>query len=158
MNPASVGSQQNECGSLLLLRKVGPAAMGATRELDHWLGRRYGPSHIGLLYRLHMVRRSSGWMRLGIHPLLLLNSAQMITTALNVGSDGAINLGAGPTFGILIAILFTHGLVCSAATAVLARLNIFYVIVNGKLHCFTSEVAIEPYGPPLEQSAPPSQP
>ncbi|RPD67510.1 amino acid transporter [Lentinus tigrinus ALCF2SS1-7] len=56
--------------------------------------------------------------------------AQMITTALNVGSDGAINLGAGPTFGILLAILFTHGLVCSAATAVLARLNIFYVIVN----------------------------
>nr|VWO96338.1 Glyoxaloxidase 1 [Ganoderma boninense] len=56
--------------------------------------------------------------------------AQMITTALNVGSDGAINLGAGPTFGILIAILFTHAMVCSAATAVLARLNIFYVIVN----------------------------
>ncbi|TFK82105.1 amino acid transporter [Polyporus arcularius HHB13444] len=56
--------------------------------------------------------------------------AQMITTALNVGSDGAINLGAGPTFGILLAILFTHGIVCSAATSVLARLNIFYVIVN----------------------------
>ena len=43
----------------------------------------------------------------------------MITTALNVGSDGAINLGAGPTFGILLAILFTHGIVCSAATGVL---------------------------------------
>ncbi|KAI0328237.1 amino acid transporter [Cubamyces sp. BRFM 1775] len=56
--------------------------------------------------------------------------AQMIVTALNVGSDGAINLGAGPTFGILLAILFTHGIVCSAATAVIARLNIFYVIVN----------------------------
>ena len=55
----------------------------------------------------------------------------MITTALNVGSDGAIDLGAGPTFGILLAILFTHGLVCSAATSVLARLNIFYVLVNG---------------------------
>ena len=55
----------------------------------------------------------------------------MITTALSVGSDGAINLGAGPTFGILLAILFTHGIVCSAATAILARLNIFYVIVNG---------------------------
>ncbi|KAI0677734.1 amino acid transporter [Trametes maxima] len=56
--------------------------------------------------------------------------AQMTVTALNVGSDGAINLGAGPTFGILLAILFTHGIVCSAATSVLARLNIFYVIVN----------------------------
>lgn len=61
------------------------------------------------------------------------SSAQMITTALFVGSDGAIDLGAGPTFGILLAILFTHGLVCSAATAVIARLNIFYVIVNGEL-------------------------
>ncbi|THH31098.1 hypothetical protein EUX98_g3095 [Antrodiella citrinella] len=56
--------------------------------------------------------------------------AQMITTALAVGSDGAITLGSGPTFGILLAILFTHGIVCSAATSVLARLNIFYVIVN----------------------------
>ncbi|EJF62151.1 amino acid transporter [Dichomitus squalens LYAD-421 SS1] len=56
--------------------------------------------------------------------------AQMITTALSVGSDGKINLGAGPTFGILLAILFTHGIVCSAATAVIARLNIFYVIIN----------------------------
>ncbi|KAH9939389.1 amino acid transporter [Epithele typhae] len=56
--------------------------------------------------------------------------AQMITTALSVGSDGAINLGAGPTFGILLAILFTHGIVCSAATSVLARLNLFYVAVN----------------------------
>ena len=60
----------------------------------------------------------------------------MITTALNVGSDGAIDLGAGPTFGILLAILFTHGLVCSAATSVLARLNIFYVLVNGMCEGF----------------------
>ncbi|KAI0737826.1 amino acid transporter [Daedaleopsis nitida] len=56
--------------------------------------------------------------------------AQMITTALSVGSDGAIVLGAGPTYGILLAILFTHGIVCSAATWVIARLNIFYVLVN----------------------------
>ncbi|OJT12513.1 hypothetical protein TRAPUB_10914 [Trametes pubescens] len=56
--------------------------------------------------------------------------AQMIVTALSVGSDGTINLGAGATFGILLAILFTHGLVCSAATSVIARLNIFYVLIN----------------------------
>ena len=60
-------------------------------------------------------------------------SAQMITTALAVGSDGAINLGNGPTFGILLAILFLHGIVCSAATSVLARLNLFYVLINGEL-------------------------
>ena len=55
----------------------------------------------------------------------------MITTALAVGSDGAINLGDGPTFGILLAILFLHGIVCSAATGILARLNLFYVVING---------------------------
>lgn len=41
-------------------------------------------------------------------------------------------MSPGATYGILLAILFAHGLVCSAATNVLARLNLFYVIVNGK--------------------------
>ena len=62
------------------------------------------------------------------------HSAQMITTALNVGSNGSIALGNGPTYGILVAILFTHGIVCSAGTAILARLNLFYVLVNGECH------------------------
>lgn len=55
----------------------------------------------------------------------------MITTAITVGSDGAVVLGSGPTYGILLAILFSHGIVCSAATRVLARLNLFYVVING---------------------------
>lgn len=59
----------------------------------------------------------------------------MITTAIAVGSDGAVNLGSGPTYGILLAILFVHGVVCSAATSVLARLNLFYVIINGARDC-----------------------
>lgn len=59
------------------------------------------------------------------------DSAQMITSAITVGSDGAIVLSSGATYGILLAILFCHGLVCSAATNVLARLNLFYVMVNG---------------------------
>lgn len=59
------------------------------------------------------------------------DSAQMITSAITVGSDGAIVLGSGATYGILLAILLCHGLVCSAATNVLARLNLFYVMVNG---------------------------
>ncbi|KAG9313229.1 amino acid transporter [Chiua virens] len=57
--------------------------------------------------------------------------AQMITSAITVGSDGAIVLSSGATYGILLTILFCHGLVCSAATHILARLNLFYVIVNG---------------------------
>lgn len=60
----------------------------------------------------------------------------MITTAIAVSSDGAVSLGNGPTFGILLAILFLHGCVCSAATSILARLNLFYVIVNGLISFF----------------------
>ncbi|EKM56083.1 uncharacterized protein PHACADRAFT_257146 [Phanerochaete carnosa HHB-10118-sp] len=56
--------------------------------------------------------------------------AQMITTAVNVGTDGRVALGNGPTYGILLALLFTHGMLCSSATGVLARLNIFYVIIT----------------------------
>ena len=63
---------------------------------------------------------------------VVLDSAQMITTAIAVSTDGAMVLGSGPTFGILLTILFTHGVVCSAATSILARLNLFYVIINGK--------------------------
>ncbi|KAJ7643302.1 amino acid/polyamine transporter I [Mycena polygramma] len=59
-----------------------------------------------------------------------LTCAQMITTAIAVGSDGETILSAGATYGILLAILFAHGIVCSAATKVLARLNLFYVVVN----------------------------
>jgi hypothetical protein len=57
----------------------------------------------------------------------------MITTALQVGSDGKVILGDGPTFGILLAILFLHGIVCSAGTRILARLNLYYVLINGSL-------------------------
>ncbi|EGN97033.1 hypothetical protein SERLA73DRAFT_185320 [Serpula lacrymans var. lacrymans S7.3] len=56
--------------------------------------------------------------------------AQMITTAIAVGSNGAVVLSAGATYGILLAILFCHGIVCSAATHILARLNLFYVVIN----------------------------
>lgn len=55
----------------------------------------------------------------------------MITTAIAVSTDGRVVLSAGATFGILIAILFSHGIVCSAATYIIARINIFYVIING---------------------------
>ncbi|OSC97992.1 amino acid transporter [Trametes coccinea BRFM310] len=52
--------------------------------------------------------------------------AQMITAAIAVSTDNTILLGAGPTYGILLAILLVHGFMCSAATRVLARINLFY--------------------------------
>ncbi|KIK05691.1 hypothetical protein K443DRAFT_130275 [Laccaria amethystina LaAM-08-1] len=42
--------------------------------------------------------------------------AQMITTAIAVQTNGAVIMSSGATFGILLAILFTHGVVCSAST------------------------------------------
>lgn len=58
----------------------------------------------------------------------------MITAAIAVGTDGAMNLGAGPTYGILLALLFMHGCICSAATKALARLNLFYAFVTCACH------------------------
>lgn len=55
----------------------------------------------------------------------------MIASAITVGSNGSIVPSSAETYGILLVILFSHGIVCSAATNVLARLNLFYVIING---------------------------
>ncbi|KAL1694173.1 amino acid/polyamine transporter I [Schizophyllum commune] len=56
--------------------------------------------------------------------------AQMITTAISVSSDGETNLSNAATYGILWVILLSHGLVCSSATSILARLNLAYVMIN----------------------------
>ncbi|KAF5376884.1 hypothetical protein D9615_007229 [Tricholomella constricta] len=58
------------------------------------------------------------------------NCAQMIASAISVASDGATNLSSGATYGMLLAILFSHGVLCSAATSIIAKLNIFYVLLN----------------------------
>lgn len=56
--------------------------------------------------------------------------AQMIATATYVGSDGSVKLPPSAIYGILVTLLLVHGVVCSAATRVLARLNVFYVFIN----------------------------
>ncbi|CCM05746.1 uncharacterized protein FIBRA_07978 [Fibroporia radiculosa] len=56
--------------------------------------------------------------------------AEMISTAVSIGTDGSINLGPGPTYGMMLGLLVMHGVVCSAATKVLARLNLFYAFVT----------------------------
>ncbi len=55
----------------------------------------------------------------------------MITTAVAVSTDGTLLLGASPTYGILLAILLVHGMICSAGTRVLARLNLVYGFLTG---------------------------
>lgn len=81
-----------------------------------------------MLHRLYLV--GSSFVPASQHPHQIF-SAQMITTAIAVSTDGAVVLSAGATYGILLAILFSHGIVCSAATNILARLNLFYVVING---------------------------
>ncbi|KAH9922958.1 amino acid transporter [Fomitopsis serialis] len=56
--------------------------------------------------------------------------AQMITTAIAVGTDEKVVLGPGPTYGIFLAMLFLHGVICSAPTRTLARLSLFGAIVT----------------------------
>jgi hypothetical protein len=69
----------------------------------------------------------------------------MITTAIAVQTNGAVIMSSGATFGILLAILFTHGVVCSASTSFLARLNIFYVLINGKCLLFIWQLDIDSF-------------
>ncbi|CEL55192.1 putative amino-acid permease C15C4,04c OS=Schizosaccharomyces pombe (strain 972 / ATCC 24843) GN=SPBC15C4.04c PE=3 SV=1 [Rhizoctonia solani AG-1 IB] len=56
--------------------------------------------------------------------------AVQITAAAAIGSDGNFVATTGQTYGIYLAILLTHALVCSLATEVLARLQSFYVVLN----------------------------
>ena len=56
----------------------------------------------------------------------------MITTAISVGTGNEAILEEGPTYAILCGILILHGFLCSSATQVLARINLFYAFVNGK--------------------------
>lgn len=63
----------------------------------------------------------------------------MITTAITVNTDGAVVMSAGATYGILLAILFFHGVVCSASTSILARLNLAYTALSGECVCICRE-------------------
>ncbi|KAI0705722.1 amino acid transporter [Cerioporus squamosus] len=76
----------------------------------------------------------TGWSNVTGQVVLMCSSdyltANMIVTALNAGSDGAIHLGLGPTYGIMLALLFSHGIICSFKTSILARLNVYYVVLN----------------------------
>ncbi|KAF4593651.1 hypothetical protein EYR40_008439 [Pleurotus pulmonarius] len=55
--------------------------------------------------------------------------AQMMTTAINVGTDGNVIFSSGQTFGLMIAIIISHGICCSAATKIVARLTFYYATI-----------------------------
>jgi amino acid permease (GABA permease) len=55
--------------------------------------------------------------------------AELITTAIAMGTDGAVVLGSGATFGILMAIHLTQSIICSAGTRILARMTIVTMLL-----------------------------
>ncbi|QRV74843.1 amino acid permease [Ceratobasidium sp. AG-Ba] len=56
--------------------------------------------------------------------------AVQVMAAAAIGSGGSYVATTGQTYGVYLAILFTHAVVCSLATEILARLQGFYVILN----------------------------
>ncbi|KAI9571848.1 amino acid/polyamine transporter I [Boletus coccyginus] len=55
--------------------------------------------------------------------------AVQITAAINIGNQNFVATQA-QTFGIYAAVVFSHGIICSLWTAVLARLQNLYIILN----------------------------
>ncbi|KXN84941.1 hypothetical protein AN958_11883 [Leucoagaricus sp. SymC.cos] len=76
----------------------------------------------------------TGWANVTGQVLLLCSievvNAQMIATGIAVGSDGKVNLGPGPTYGIILALLFSHSIVCPSNSRILARLSLATGIIN----------------------------
>ncbi|KAH7342012.1 APC amino acid permease [Rhizoctonia solani] len=74
--------------------------------------------------------------------------AVQVTAAATIGSGGNFVATTGQTYGIYLAILFTHAVVCSLATEVLARLQSVYVILN--LILFFGVLIALPTSTPIE--------
>jgi len=56
--------------------------------------------------------------------------AVQIMAAASIGTDQAFSATSGETFAVYVAIVLTHAVVCCFATAVLARLQTVYVVLN----------------------------
>jgi len=55
--------------------------------------------------------------------------AVQVAAAINIGNQNFVATQA-QTFGIYVAVIFSHGIICSLGTAVLARLQNLYIILN----------------------------
>jgi len=61
--------------------------------------------------------------------------AVQVMTAASIGSNGTFQATSAQLFGIYAAIILSHAVLCSLGTAVLARLQNFYIVLNVLL-CF----------------------
>ncbi|KAF9445826.1 amino acid transporter [Macrolepiota fuliginosa MF-IS2] len=76
----------------------------------------------------------TGWANVTGQILLVCSievvNAQMITIAISISTDGRINLGPGPTFGIILASLFSHSIICASNSRILAKISLFTGFIN----------------------------
>ncbi|CAE6416220.1 unnamed protein product [Rhizoctonia solani] len=74
--------------------------------------------------------------------------AVQVMAAASIGSGGKFVATTGQTYGVYLAILFTHAIVCSLATSLLARLQNVYVVLN--LALFLAVLIALPIATPAE--------
>ncbi|KAF8688928.1 APC amino acid permease, partial [Rhizoctonia solani] len=74
--------------------------------------------------------------------------AVQVMAAASIGSGGKFVATTGQTYGVYLAILFTHAIVCSLATSLLARLQNVYVVLN--LALFLAILIALPIATPAE--------
>ncbi|KLO14661.1 APC amino acid permease [Schizopora paradoxa] len=67
--------------------------------------------------------------------------AVQVMAAASIGSDMAFAPTTRQTFGVFVALLIAHGILCSMATRVLARLQTFYIVINFVI-CFAVIIAL----------------
>ncbi|KIJ17674.1 hypothetical protein PAXINDRAFT_129948 [Paxillus involutus ATCC 200175] len=100
------------------------------------------PTSAGLYYfaaKMASEKRSAlaswitGWSNITGQVTLIcsinFSCAELITTGITIATDGAVVLGSGPTFGILLALHLTQAIFCSAGTRVLARMTVLVLFV-----------------------------
>lgn len=119
---------KDERRTVLLFCATCPATMGTPRMLDYRVGQRHRSSRSHVFQRLPHVRTLS--MPHRPNSDRPLHRAEVIATALNIGSEGKIKLGPGPTYGLMLALLTFHGIICSFKTSILARINAYYAVLN----------------------------
>ncbi|KAF9445829.1 amino acid transporter [Macrolepiota fuliginosa MF-IS2] len=93
----------------------------------------------------------TGWANVTGQILLVssieFTNAQLITTGIAVASDGKTLLGPAPTFGIILALLFSHSIVCPANSRILARLSLLTGFINVATAISTAIALIVVSGP-----------
>ncbi|KAF9445828.1 amino acid transporter [Macrolepiota fuliginosa MF-IS2] len=114
------------CAVLLLAELT--SAMPTSAGLYYFSAKLAPPEYAPLLSWI------TGWANVTGQILLMCSlefvNAEMIAIAISVGTDGRINLGPGPTFGIILASLLSHSIVCASNSRILAKISLFTGFIN----------------------------